>query len=128
MRRFLVHDCCRSARFSVGIKPISALVQFQSQVFWLLWFRFVKLCLHQEGIDAAFREFNAQIFDIYEVYNAQTDAKQVRLILSDSMYLQEAVLAPELIEEAKCKLLTKGSIVHILEYTLHASVSHELKR
>jgi len=70
----------------------------------------------------------AQIFDIYEVHNAQTNTNQIRMMLSDNVNLQEAVLAPELIEEGKCNLTMKGSIVRILEYTLHASVSHELKR
>jgi replication factor A1 len=57
-----------------------------------------------------------QIFDIQPIGNAQTTAEWFRLVLSDGVNLQQAMLATQLNEKVKKDLAVKGSVVQLLKY------------
>lgn len=57
-----------------------------------------------------------QIVDIRQIGNAQTTTERFRLVLSDGVHLQQAMLATQLNEKVKNNLAVKGSIVQLLEY------------
>ncbi|KAG0629765.1 hypothetical protein M758_1G128500 [Ceratodon purpureus] len=66
-----------------------------------------------------------QVYEVYPVRKAGAGNEvQWRVILSDGMYYQEGVLAPELIGERN--VIKKGSIVRILDFELYACSHHEL--
>lgn len=60
--------------------------------------------------------FLLQIVDIRQIGNAQTTTERFRLVLSDGVHLQQAMLATQLNEKVKNNLAVKGSIVQLLEY------------
>lgn len=59
---------------------------------------------------------SSQIVDIRQIGNAQTTTERFRLVLSDGVHLQQAMLATQLNEKVKNNLAVKGSIVQLLEY------------
>jgi replication factor A1 len=55
--------------------------------------------------------------DIRQIGNsASTTAERFRLVLSDGVHLQQAMLATQLNEKVKNNLAVKGSVVQLLEY------------
>lgn len=57
-----------------------------------------------------------QVMDVRQIGNAQTVQERYRLVLSDSVYVQQAMLATQLNEYVKNGQVQKGSIVQLLEY------------
>ncbi len=57
-----------------------------------------------------------QVMDIRQIGNAQSTQERYRLVLSDGIHLQQAMLATQLNEKVKNNLAVKGSVVQLLEY------------
>ncbi|CAK9872331.1 unnamed protein product [Sphagnum jensenii] len=55
-----------------------------------------------------------QVLDVRQIGNPQSTQKRYRLVLSDGVHLQQAMLATQLNE--KVKKAVKGSMVQLLEY------------
>ncbi len=55
-----------------------------------------------------------QVIDVRQIGNPQSTQERYRLVLSDGVYLQLAMLATQLNE--KVKKAVKGSMVQLLEY------------
>jgi replication factor A1 len=58
--------------------------------------------------------FLMQVLDVRQIGNPQSTQKRYRLVLSDGVHLQQAMLATQLNE--KVKKAVKGSMVQLLEY------------
>ncbi|KAL3688110.1 hypothetical protein R1sor_014419 [Riccia sorocarpa] len=57
-----------------------------------------------------------QVMDVRQIGNAQTVQERYRLVLSDTVYVQQAMLATQLNEYVKNGQVQKGSIVQLIEY------------